>query len=73
MIDDDRAALAAAQDFSAGIAMWRAANTARNVSDFTTCRRFGRLSTMPLTLAAILTLVNCVLLGFALLPASASL
>ena len=73
MNDQDRAALAAAQDFSAGIAMWHAANAARQIPDFATAPRFAKRTMMPLAVAAVLAVVNFALLSFALLPVTASL
>lgn len=73
MIDDDLAAIAAAQDFSAGIAMWRSANAGKCNSGFTATYRFSKPRMLPFTVAALLTVMNCVLLSFALLPTALSI
>jgi len=73
MIYDDRAAIAAALDFSSGIAVWRTANTARPSTHLTPETPVSRRLSLPVTVAAGLAVMNCVLLGFALLPVVANI
>ncbi len=73
MFDNDHAAIAAAQDFSTGIAMWRAEQAAKPLPAFTPRSYFSKRSVAPIAVATLLTLVNFLLLGCALLPANAIL
>ncbi|MBG1233209.1 hypothetical protein [Aestuariivirga litoralis] len=70
MIDQDYAAIAAAQDFSTGIAVWRASHQSKSPAAHALRFNARARTLIPLMVVSILTLVDCALLSFALLPSA---